>query len=137
MTFRERLQLEPKASDVATLNEWLDSSFTKAGTQAPIAADLKLCINEAVANLISYAFVSPNNGLIVVEVTLDAKTAKGVIFDNGLSFRLTAWPDLKKPQTLSETKPGGFGLGLIKERAKSIDYETSGSLNKLTIICGA
>lgn len=136
MTFRERLQLEPKASEVEKLNDWLDTSLLTAGTHKQVAADLKLCINEAVANLISYAFVSTKNAVIVVEITLDAQSAKGVIFDNGSSFQLNTWPELKKPQTIGETKPGGFGLGLIKERARSIDYESTGILNKLTIVCG-
>jgi hypothetical protein len=32
-------------------------------------------------------------------------------------------------------EPGGFGLGLIRERASRVDYSRDGDLNRLDIVC--
>ena len=65
MTLRDRIVLKPCVSDVVRLNEWLDDAFAKAQVKQSVAADLKLCINEAFANLLSYAFEATENPEIV------------------------------------------------------------------------
>lgn len=137
MTLTQRLQIEPHTAEVQRLNSWLDASLQAAGTQSQTANDLKLCINEAIANLISYAFGGIKSPIIVVELALDTNSAKAVLFDNGASFDLKNWPEPDKPKSLKDLKPGGFGISLIRERARKLVYETTGSLNKLTIECGS
>lgn len=136
MTVTQRLQIEPQTAEVERLNVWLDACLAAAGTAAQTANDLKLCINEAVANLISYAFGGTKSPFIVVELALEAHSAKAVLFDNGSSFDMKTWPEPEKPKELQHLKPGGFGISLIRERARKLVYESKGSFNKLTIECG-
>jgi serine/threonine-protein kinase RsbW len=135
MTYRDRMALKPIASDVARLNVWLDDAFPKAGMAGQAAADLKLCVNEAVANLVSYAFDGTVAPTIVIEIELDRKLGKAVVLDNGEHFDVRQWPLPKRPQSLESTRPGGFGIALIRWRANRIDYERDGDLNRLTIVC--
>lgn len=136
MTLKERLQIEPVTSEVEKLNNWLDAKLMTAGTEKQTASDLKLCVNEAVANLISYAFVGIKAPFIIVELALEVRAAKATLFDNGLPFDLKIWPEPEKPKTLENMKPGGFGISLIRERARTIAYESTGTFNRLTIECG-
>ena len=56
MSLADQISLKPTASDVTRLNTWLDEKFERSRIEKSLAADLKLCLNEAIANLISYGF---------------------------------------------------------------------------------
>lgn len=135
MTFCDRIALEPVASDVVRLNQWLDAAFVQAGLDPSIAADLKLCINEVFANLISYAFKDTANPEIAVEIELQREVATAVISDNGQYFDLRTWPAAEKPTSLMDAREGGFGLALIRDRATRIDYDRTDATNHLRITC--
>ena len=135
MTFCDRIALEPVASDVVRLNQWLDAAFSQARLDPSIAADLKLCINEVFANLISYAFKDTANPEIAVEIELQRDVASAVISDNGSYFDLRTWPAAEKPTSLMDAREGGFGLALIRDRAASIDYDRTNATNRLRITC--
>ena len=135
MTLSNRIALKPMASEVARLNDWLDDVFARSGTNAHIAADLKLCINEVVANLISYAFDSTTDPAITIDIELEPALARAVVVDNGGYFDLRQWPALERPKDLMSAKAGGYGIALIRERANRIDYTRVGAINRLEIEC--
>ena len=135
MTFRDSIALEPFASDVVRLNQWLDAAFLRCDVNPSIAADLKLCINEVFANLVSYAFQDTADPQIAVEIELQRELATTVIADNGPYFDLRTWPSLEKPTSLLTAREGGFGIGLIRDCATRIDYERVGATNRLRITC--
>jgi len=88
VTLRDRIVLKPCVSDVVRLNEWLDDAYAKAQVNNPSPADLKLCINEAFANLLSYAFEATENPKIVIDIELQREQAKARVLDNGRFFDL-------------------------------------------------
>jgi serine/threonine-protein kinase RsbW len=135
MTVHDRITLEPVASDVVRLNQWLDAAFVRGDVGPSIAADLKLCINEVFANLLNYAFKDTAHPAIAVEVELNPAQAVAVISDNGSYFDLRTWPSPEKPTSLQTAREGGFGIGLIRDRATRIDYERIGATNRLRITC--
>ena len=134
MSLHDTISLEPTVSDVVALNAWLDQKFAECGLDKSLAADLKLCLNEIVVNLISYGFKNTREPLILVEITLEAGSASATITDNGAYFDIRDW---KSPEhrDLMTSEPGGFGINLIKERAKQIHYARVGELNQLKIVC--
>jgi anti-sigma regulatory factor (Ser/Thr protein kinase) len=71
-----------------------------------IATDLKLCLDEIVANLIGHAFAETAEPHIVVVIELQKHVAKAEMRDNGIHFD-------------------------IRHRAGSIDYERVGGINRL------
>lgn len=137
MSLSERMVLKPVASGVAELNDWLDSAVARSEIKRSIAADLKLCINEAVANLIGYGFGDTVEPSIVVDIKLDFSRGTAVIVDNGGYFDMRQWPPAAKPKDLRTANPGGYGVSLIRERASYFDYVRDGETNKLTIVCAA
>ena len=134
MSLSDRISLQPTALDVRRLNEWLDQKFLESGVDKALAADLKLCLNEIVGNLISYGFKDTSDPLTLVQITLDGCSASATVTDNGGYFDVREW---KAPQhrDLMTSEPGGFGINLIKERAKHIEYARVGALNQLKIVC--
>jgi anti-sigma regulatory factor (Ser/Thr protein kinase) len=135
MILRDRITLEPVASDVVRLNEWLDAAFVRGEVGPSIAADLKLCINEVFANLLGYAFRDTADPEIAIEIELQRDQAVAVISDNGSYFDLRASPSPAKPTSLLTASEGGYGIALIRDRATRIDYERIGATNHLRITC--
>lgn len=131
-----RIELSGKLSEVARLNDWLDAELAGKWQGSALAYDVKLCLNEVVTNIISYGFPSTPVPEIGIELTLGEQGARIVIEDNGAYFDLREWPDPPKPADLDSVRVGGFGIGLIKERASEIAYEKAGSRNRLTLVCG-
>jgi anti-sigma regulatory factor (Ser/Thr protein kinase) len=137
VTFKDSIVLQPRTSEVVRLNTWLDDAFARSAVRRSIAADLKLCINEAFANLISYAFDATENPEIVINIELQRELAQADVIDNGRFFDLRTWPAAEKPKDLFAAKEGGFGITLIRDRATRIDYERVGTTNRLGITCSA
>ncbi|MDX2309575.1 MAG: ATP-binding protein [Hyphomicrobium sp.] len=136
MILSDRISLKPNALEVVRLNEWLDRKFTESGLDRSLAADLKLCLNEIVANLISYSFKQTPDPLMVIDVTLRQDSAAATVSDNGPYFDLREWTSAKD-RDLMTGELGGFGIALIKERASQIDYTRVDGMNRLRIVCEA
>ncbi len=135
MTLTDRIGLKPSVSEVVRLNRWLDEAFARSDISPSAAADLKLCVNEVFANLVSYGFAETENPEIVIEIELQRSLAKAVVLDNGGYFDLRTWPAPEKPVDLATAKEGGFGIALIRDRAAQIEYSRSGQSNRLSIVC--
>jgi len=135
MSLSDTISLKPTATDVVRLNAWLDQKFSESGVDKSSAADLKLCLNEIVGNLISYGFKDTPDPLTRVEIALEGCSASATVTDNGAYFDIREWK-LPEPRDLMNSEPGGFGVNLIKERAKHIEYARVAGLNQLKIVCG-
>jgi sigma-B regulation protein RsbU (phosphoserine phosphatase) len=134
MSLADRISLSPTASDVSRLNAWFDQKCGESGIEKTLAADLKLCLNEVVANLISYGFKDTLNPSTTVEISLELGCASATVTDNGSYFDIREW-QLPKGRDLMTCDPGGFGIALIRERATEIGYTRLGEFNRLTIAC--
>ncbi len=55
MNPENQISLNPTASSTR-FNTWFDQKCVESGIESTLAADLKLCLNEVLANLITYGF---------------------------------------------------------------------------------
>lgn len=131
-----RIELTGQITEVTKLNEWLDAVLSKDCVDRGIGQDLKLCLNEAVANIASYGFVEVSWPKIIIELHLSRLSAQAIIEDNGAYFDLRGWPIPVKPTDLESVTIGGFGISLIRDRASKIEYVRAGEWNRLTLTCG-
>lgn len=136
MRLADRVSLKPTAAEVSRFNTWFDDRCAASGIGKTLAADLKLCINEVLANTISYGFKNTPNPWIKVRIALGMKRASSTIIDNGAYFDLRTW-EVPKDRDLATAEPGGFGIALIKERASRIGYWRFCGRNHLKIVCEA
>lgn len=135
MSLNKSIGLAPTASDVTRFNIWFDQQCVTSGIERTMAADLKLCVNEVLANLISYGFGDTSAPLMAVEIELRRGYARAKIIDNGTYFDARDWPPVQKDRDLMTSPPGGFGIALIKERASRMSYERVGDINEFEIVC--
>jgi anti-sigma regulatory factor (Ser/Thr protein kinase) len=135
MSLKNSIGLLPTASDVTRFNVWFDQQCASSGVEKTLAADLKLCVNEVLANLISYGFSDTTAPMAAVEIALRPGYASAKVIDNGIYFDLRDWPPVQKNRDLMTAPPGGFGIALIKERATEMSYKRVGDLNEFEIVC--
>jgi anti-sigma regulatory factor (Ser/Thr protein kinase) len=136
MILADRIRLAPTAAEVSRLNGWFDGRCADCGLEKTLAADMKLCINEVLANLISYGFTNTASPWMVVKVRLRPGRAVARIIDNGTFFDLRGW-ERRADRDLPTAEPGGYGIVLIKERASRISYARFCGINRLKIVCEA
>jgi anti-sigma regulatory factor (Ser/Thr protein kinase) len=136
MILADQIRLAPTAAEVSRLNAWFDRKCAERGIDKTLAADLKLCINEVLANLISYGLKKTAKPWVVVKLRLRTRRASAKIIDNGAYFDLRNW-EVPKNRDLMAGEPGGFGIALIKERASRISYRRFWGRNRLKIVCKA
>jgi len=135
MSLKKSIGLLPTASDVTRFNTWFDLECTASGVERRLAANLKLCVNEVLANLISYGFSDTPAPMAAVEIDLRPGRASAKVIDNGVYFDLRDWPPVSKDRDLLTGPPGGFGIALIKEHATAMSYKRIGDLNEFEIVC--
>lgn len=134
MSSRDQIGLSPSGSEVSRLNAWFDHRCIASGIERDLCTDLKLCINEVMANLISYGFKDTPEPWTIVEIDLVPGCASATITDNGAYFDMRAW-QVPKDRDLMLGEPGGFGIALIRDRASEIAYSRNGEWNQLRIAC--
>ena len=94
----------------------------------------ELVFEEIVDNIISHS-AAPGEELDV-RVTLEVRPDTIILTfeDNGVPFDPRGLPDPQPPKSLEEAKIGGFGVLLVRQAARSIDYlRTASGHNLLTV----
>ena len=132
-----RISLRGDLAEIARLNDWLAARFAEGGLPDAIAGDLRLCVNEAVANTIAYGFEGRDDAAIELRLEMSATGARAVITDNGMPFDPLEAPVATRIEGIETARIGGFGIKLIRETASALDYRRAGGRNALTILCGA
>jgi serine/threonine-protein kinase RsbW len=123
-------------AEIARLNDLLADVFGKAGTNDRVAAALKLCVNEAVANVIAHGRTSDVALLLEVDVYATVETAVATVSDNCYPFDPLSHPLATRMTSLSDAKVGGYGILLIRETAREVSWQAIGDHgNILTLLC--
>jgi sigma-B regulation protein RsbU (phosphoserine phosphatase) len=129
----ERLQLSNDVRQVKLLNPFVVQVMDRLGIGKEVVKQVKLAVEEAVVNVMSYAYPAGETGDIGVEATADGQWLRFVITDSGVAFDPTEKE--KADTTLSaEDRPiGGMGILLVRELMDSINYERADGRNVLTL----
>ena len=98
-----------------------------------MVSQLMLAVEEAVVNVMNYAYPIGTQGDVNITIQGTDKNIKVIISDSGKAFDPTATN--KADTTLSaEDRPiGGLGILLVHQLMDSINYERSNGKNVLTL----
>ena len=129
----ERIVLQNDVRQVKTLNAFVVQVTEQLGIEASLAKQIRLAVEEAVVNVMDYAYPAGQTGDIDVQAMSDGEWLKFVITDRGVAFDPTEKE--KADTTLSaEDRPiGGMGILLVRELMDSINYERTDGKNVLTL----
>ena len=92
-----------------------------------------LAVEEAVVNVMSYAYPLGTKGDIIVEATATDEWLKFIITDQGKAFDPTQGGNADTTLTAEDRPIGGLGVLLVQKLMDSINYERINGKNVLTL----
>jgi len=104
-----------------------------AGYDAATTMQLNLALEEAVVNVMNYAYPKDVKGNIYIEAHADDTHLQFTITDNGTPFDPTAKEDVDTSLPLAERPIGGLGIHLVRQIMETINYENVNGQNVLTL----
>ncbi|MCH5227880.1 MAG: SpoIIE family protein phosphatase [Muribaculaceae bacterium] len=127
------LKLKNEISEIENLNAEVEEFCLVNNFSSEFATELKLAVEEAVVNVINYAYGN-ESGNIEVELSKNGPEIVVRIKDSGKAFDPTKVesPDLEA--SVEERPIGGLGLFLVTNLTDSVSYSREGDFNILTLI---
>jgi len=95
---------------------------------------VQLAIEEAVVNVMNYAYPEGTHGHLLLEVTQVDDEMRFVLRDRGQAFDPTLAPDVDVKDYVAKRSVGGLGIHLVRHYMDSVRYERIDNKNVLTMI---
>ena len=130
----ERLTLSNDVQQVKQVGTFIKDIGARLGMDSKTTGEIRLAIEEAVVNVIHYAYPSGSTGnLITVDAKADTRTLTLILTDSGSAFDPTEVQEVDTGLSAEERPIGGLGIHLIRQLSDSINYERENGKNILTI----
>ena len=130
---RKRIVLPNDIQEVPRLNAFVDAVCETVGFDSALTMKLSLAIEEAVVNVMNYAYPPGVKGDVTIEALSNDVRLKFVIIDSGAPFDPTVHADVDTTLSAQDRPIGGLGIHLVRNIMDSINYERIDNLNVLTL----
>ena len=131
IVFCETLKLNNKVSEITKLNAFVKSATATLNMESGLANKIKLAVEEAVTNIIDYAYQNGTEGNISVTIEADESRIRFILTDSGAEFDPTGVSKADTTLTVEERPIGGLGVFLVRNLMDSINYERVDGKNVL------
>jgi len=129
----EGLTLRNDVKEVEALGAFVKQVAESLSLSKSLAAKLRLAVEEAVVNVMEYAYPSGTTGEVNIRATSNGHQLKFIITDSGIPFNPTEVPAADTSLPAEERPIGGLGILLVRELMDSINYERIAGKNVLTL----
>ena len=130
----ETLVLKNDVHEVTRFSNFIKSVLEQLGIEKSLARKLRLAVEEAVVNVIDYAYPLGSEGDITIHVMSDGHSIRFKIIDAGVAFDPTAKEKADTTLSIDDRQIGGLGILLVRELMDTINYERENGQNVLTLI---
>ena len=138
---KRTLFITNEMSEVTKLKQFMEGAAREFGIPDDIQLSLNLAVEEAVVNVINYAYPKGTEGDIEINITNSpipdlSESSTEVIFtiiDEGVPFDPTTHDEADTTSELEERQIGGLGIHLIRNIMDRVEYQRDGNSNKLTM----
>ena len=131
---RKQIILQNDIQQVPLLAQFVDEVCEAAGIDMATSMKLNLAIEEAVVNVMNYAYPLGTIGDINIEVQVDNNQLEFIISDTGTPFDPTTKAEVDTTLSAEERPIGGLGIHLVRNIMDSINYERANGKNILALI---
>ena len=128
-----QLTIKNEVEELTKLPAFVDTVCEEAGVDMVLIASLNLALEEAVTNVVLYAYPD-SEGTVSIDAVYTDKYLKFVITDSGIAFDPTKKEDADTTLSAEERPIGGLGIFLVRQIMDSVNYERIDGHNILTII---
>jgi anti-sigma regulatory factor (Ser/Thr protein kinase) len=134
------LRIERSMAGLAQLGGWVDTVTATLGLDPSADFALRLCVEEAAANVVMHGEADAGaNGdarFVVLRVDAAQDVLRVTVEDRCGAFDPLHVPPPERPTDLAEARVGGLGIHLMRQYAQAISYERTGDVNRLTLTIG-
>jgi anti-sigma regulatory factor (Ser/Thr protein kinase) len=127
----DRLYLRSALTEIDRLAEEVARVGREHALPEELVSDLRLALEEAVANIIRHGYGGREDGEIRVGFHVTPETITATVEDDAPPFDPRARPDPPLPPQSGDAS--GVGVHLIKRVMDEVDYRRNGSRNVLTL----
>ena len=133
-TLSRELTIKNDVHEVAEFSRFIKSVNEELGLETSLARQIRLAVEEAVVNVIDYAYPEGVEGDITVQVLSDGRVMHVKIIDSGVPFDPTEIQKADTTLSAEDRRIGGLGILLVREQMDSINYERTDGKNVLTLM---
>lgn len=131
---QHRLILHNDIQQIPQLAVFVEKVARLARLNKAVAMTLNLALEEAVSNVILYAYPSGADGLVDIEADISPDSLVFILSDSGKPFDPTAAPDADVTLSAEERPIGGLGIFLVRSIMDEVRYERVDGRNIFTMI---
>ncbi len=134
-----KLTIHNDLSEMAALEPFVDQMTEEYGLDMAFSFQLHLALDEAVSNVVNYAYGEQQGMPITIEAEKSTDNDRCslviCIIDNGTEFNpLEEAPEVDVTLSAEERQIGGLGIFLIRQVMDEVRYERLSDQNRLTMI---
>ncbi|MBQ6079224.1 MAG: SpoIIE family protein phosphatase [Muribaculaceae bacterium] len=133
ITLDETITLSNDLKQVPELNGFVKSVGERLNLDPSLSSQLMLAVEEAVVNVMSYAYPIGTEGKIQVDARATEQNLKFIITDEGKAFDPTQGGNADITLDVEDRPIGGLGILLVQSLMDSINYERVDGKNVLTL----
>lgn len=128
----KKLTLHNDVAEVPLLAEWVEQIGEELGLEMPEVFQLNLALEEAVVNVMNYAY--EDSGLIDLTAKVVDSEIIFVLEDSGKAFDPTQVDDPDITLSAEDRDIGGLGIFLVQQLMSGVTYSREDGKNVLTMI---
>lgn len=133
-TISRQLTITNQVDEISRLAGFIDEMAGLANIDPAQAMSLNLALEEAVTNVVLYAYPEGQTGTVDILATVAGSQLTFVITDAGIAFDPTTEVAEADVTLSAEQRPiGGLGVFLVKQIMDTVSYRRSDGKNILTL----
>lgn len=125
--------LANEISEISRLYDFIEDMGNEFSLASDVVFNLNLVLEEAVVNIINYAYPKEEHESIYLSARLHEGSIVLVLTDTGKEFDPTMSPEADITLSAEERQIGGLGIFLIRQIMNEVKYERIEGKNILTL----
>ena len=130
---RKSIVLPNDTQEVPRLNAFVEEVCQTVGFDKAVTMQVQVAVEEAVVNVMKYAYPMGQRGDVTVEAASNDARLKFTIIDSGKPFDPTVQAETDTTLPAQQRSIGGLGIHIMRQNMDSINYERMDNLNVLTL----
>jgi sigma-B regulation protein RsbU (phosphoserine phosphatase) len=118
---------------VPELHDFVNNIAEDAELDPSLSMSIDLAIEEAVVNVMNYAYPQGTKGTVNIVGTIEDNWLQFVITDTGIPFDPTVQEDADTTLSAEDRPIGGLGIFMVRQIMDSVSYERTEGKNVLTL----
>lgn len=127
------LTLRNEIEEISKLSLFIEEMGDEFGLSSELVFNLNLVLEEAVSNVILYAYPKEEHEIITLTAKKNDNQLVFVLTDSGKEFDPTQMPDADVTLSAEERPIGGLGIFLIRQIMNKVEYQRIDGQNVLTL----